>query len=259
MDAGQVTRATNSHKTSPRVDFRKVSETVTRVNGALPTPPSYSEFEFFIASSDNKESKRKERQEKECKADAFVDPAVKQQNSRVPLAVLRQQAMERIQKKKQMEIEAKTLEQQRKESEEMQKIQQEVVKKKEELFKNKEKQRTLAGEMKKQQSSVDNFRKKTLLVRYGLAPWRRLVSLNHCHERAAQDFHRHQLINRYFSKFFAYALSLKTERKRKEFRQMSLAENHYRRGLIKKMMYKWKLYRKLLKAKAKAVTGNFSR
>lgn len=98
-----------------------------------------------------------------------------------------------------------------------------------------------------------------LILRLGLAPWCRLIEIKKMNSLKALNFRDDFLLQSSWIAFYGYVMMLKNERVRREYRASAFAVAHFRRSLIKKTWKCWSLYRKLLKAKAKAVTGHFSR
>jgi hypothetical protein len=98
-----------------------------------------------------------------------------------------------------------------------------------------------------------------LIMRLGFSPWCRLLEIKKMNTLKAANFRDDYLLQSSWIAFYGYVMMLKNERVRREYRASAYAVAHFRRSLLKKTWKGWSLYRKLLKAKAKAVTGHFSR
>ena len=115
------------------------------------------------------------------------------------------------------------------------------------------------GELKRKVAKAVDHRSQSLLISKGFGPWRKLVQHRRIEWIKAMDFHEDTLLQSTWIALYGYCMNLRTERARRESRQSSMATAHYKRELIAAMFRTWQLHRKLLKAKAKAVTGHFSR
>lgn len=115
------------------------------------------------------------------------------------------------------------------------------------------------AEMKEKAARAMKQRSRSLLVSQGFGPWRRLVQHRRIEWVKAMDFYEDTLLQSAWIALYGYCMNLRTERARREMRQTSMSAAHYKRALIVSMFKKWKLHRKLLIAKARAVTGHFSR
>lgn len=106
---------------------------------------------------------------------------------------------------------------------------------------------------------VKKFRLSQLLIKYGFAPWQRLVAEARINEDKADEYRDDRLLSQHFMALRGYFLSVKKERVRIEHAQSHMAAAHVKRGLIRRHWRHWQLYRRMLRAKAVAVTGEFSR
>ena len=113
--------------------------------------------------------------------------------------------------------------------------------------------------MRRKAHMASQHRDKQLLIQRGFGPWRRLVQARRIDWVRAMDFREDTLLQQSWIALYGYCMNLRTERARREYRQGSTANAHYIRGLIRAHFAKWKLHRKMLRAKATAVTGHFSR
>ena len=75
----------------------------------------------------------------------------------------------------------------------------------------------------------------------------------------AMDFRDDTLLQLAWIALYGYCMNLRTERARREYRQGAMAKAHYLRNLLRCHFHRLKLHRKMLRAKATAVTGHFSR
>ncbi len=75
----------------------------------------------------------------------------------------------------------------------------------------------------------------------------------------ANEFRQKKLLLRFWNAFCAYAVSLKTERIRTEYRQSILASTFHKRYLLAKTWKGWRLHRKVIKAKEMSLSGLFSK
>jgi len=103
------------------------------------------------------------------------------------------------------------------------------------------------------------FYNKQLLIRRGIAPLMRLVEISRNNWFTAANFSDDFLLQQSWVALYGYCANRKKERIRKEFRQASLAMSHYKSNLLQSIFRRWSLHRKMLRAKAIAVTGHFSR
>ena len=108
-------------------------------------------------------------------------------------------------------------------------------------------------------ASVQHFRRDNLLVRWGLAPWQQLLSLRREQEMAAVQFRAERLLTASFLAYKGHFYAEKRARKRREHAASHMAGAHFKAQLLRNHFRAWMLHRRMLKAKAKAVTGAFSR
>ena len=149
----------------------------------------------------------------------------------------------------------------------------------------------------KKLESAGKFYNKQLLVRVGMAPWIRLIEQRRMSSVRAKSYYDDHLVQSTFMALYSYAMLEKNERSRKEYKQTLLAATYYRKKLLKNIWKHWYslitlyihilthsltysltyslthsltrsltpslinrlLHRKMLRTKAKAVTGHFSR
>lgn len=123
---------------------------------------------------------------------------------------------------------------------------------------NEKKNVKMSEEMKKKLGIARDFRKKWLLVCYGLSPWRRFLQLAIVDWDRARRFHNDQCLRRAWLGLAAVAATVRLDRARKEQRQSIQAAAHYKRGLMKRIWWGWRLHRKTLKAKQRSVFAHFS-
>jgi len=116
----------------------------------------------------------------------------------------------------------------------------------------------LVESQRKLENSI-KFYNTQLIMRLGFSPWCRLLEIKKMNTLKAANFRDDYLLQSSWIAFYGYVMMLKNERVRREYRASAYAVAHFRRFLLKKTWKGWSLYRKLLKAKAKAVTGHFSR
>jgi hypothetical protein len=133
------------------------------------------------------------------------------------------------------------------------------------LKERREQQIKLASQRPEQRESVARLKQATqhyrrrLLVGLGLAPWVQLVSDRRLGAEKAENFYSDRLMQMCYSVWKNVLINGKIERRKISQRMNMLAVSYYRRQLLRFVWKKWKLYRKLLKAKALTVGGEFSR
>lgn len=103
------------------------------------------------------------------------------------------------------------------------------------------------------------FYEQQLLVRCGLAPLLQLVDAARTNWIKAMDFYDDSLVQAAWVALYGFCATQKRDRLRRDHRQAALATSHYKRTLIYSNFRRWALHRRMLKAKATAVTGHFSR
>jgi len=221
----------------------------------LPSPPSYRQF---VSGGDNapleafsKEGNRKAQEEK-------VDKELDGLSRKERLAVLQQRAMDRVKHRQQLEQE-KVMEKKRLEDLEADRLLQEGKLKKAEMKAKATQNKQQLDELRVKASIADNFRRRTLLVNRGFAPWRRLILRRQRMYDDAVSFHRDHILPRYWHNLLAYHTAAKTERVRREYRQSAMAVAHYRRRFLRQHWWHWQLHRRLIRTRASAATGHFSR
>lgn len=117
-------------------------------------------------------------------------------------------------------------------------------------------------EVKQTQAMVhraESFRRKWLMIHHGLAPWIRYMNRSYRQHQQAIQFDNRRLLTNTWQLLKIYAHTRKAERIRQEYGQSLMATNHHRRRLLRHIFKQWQLYRKLLRAKARALMGHFSR
>ncbi len=115
------------------------------------------------------------------------------------------------------------------------------------------------AELRRKLKLALEHRSKSLIIRWGFGPWQRLMVEDRLKWARAMNYYDDSLLQQSWIALYGYCMSVRTERARREYRQSSMAVVHYRRGLIQEMWQRWKLNKRLIRAKAKAVTGHFSR
>lgn len=114
-------------------------------------------------------------------------------------------------------------------------------------------------ERKRMLNLATRFRRFQLLTRFGLGPWQRLLALRDESEDKAMRFRNDTLKERMWMALHAYCKSEKSSRIRREYAQSHLASVHFKKGILRRTLQAWLLYRRLLKAKAVAVSGHSSK
>jgi len=117
----------------------------------------------------------------------------------------------------------------------------------------------LEHETREKRQRAVAFHQKQLLIRCGFAPMLHLVEMSRNNWMAAVNFADDVLLQQAWVAFYGYCANKKRDRVRKEYRQASLAVSHYKHKLVGSVFRRWSLHKKMLRAKAKAVTGHFSR
>ena len=113
--------------------------------------------------------------------------------------------------------------------------------------------------LKEKRFRADAFRRKQLLIRCGFAPMLRLLEIARNQWFTAINFNDDSLLQQAWVALYGFCANKKKERIRKEYRQASLAVSHYKFKLVQSVFRRWSLHRRMLRAKAVAVTGHFSR
>lgn len=114
-------------------------------------------------------------------------------------------------------------------------------------------------EMKEKKHRAVAFYSKQLLIRRGLAPLLRLIESARNNWFTAVNFYDDVLLQQAWVALYGFCANKKKERIRKDYRQASLALSHYKSALVRQVFKRWSLHRRMLRAKAVAVTGHFSR
>ncbi|RYH13685.1 hypothetical protein EON65_35060 [archaeon] len=96
-------------------------------------------------------------------------------------------------------------------------------------------------------------------MRLGFAPWIQLFERRRQNRERGETFRREKILFMCYNAWKGLVHTQKVTRIRHEMRQNRIAQSHYHMGLINRVWRDWKMYRKVLRAKALAVTGNFSR
>jgi hypothetical protein len=115
------------------------------------------------------------------------------------------------------------------------------------------------ADLKLKSAAAIEHRTKSLLIQRGLGPWRRLVQDRRIAWVKAMDFREDTLLQQSWIALYGYCMALRTEKARRDYRQTATSVSHYKRSLMREHFRRWSLHRRLLKAKANAVTGHFSR
>lgn len=135
------------------------SSTTTAPNSSLPLPPTYEEL---MNESSNEEP-------------CVVNVQDEEKNRKKKIELYRQQAMERVKKQKQEEMDKiKKLIEER-EEEELNKVKQEYNEKKEFNKYKSAKMLALKEESKKNNEKADQLRRIQLITRFGVSPWKKFV------------------------------------------------------------------------------------
>lgn len=113
-------------------------------------------------------------------------------------------------------------------------------------------------ELKAKGDRAVSFRRKQLLIQRGWSPWIELMELSMINHAKARSFFNDCIVRRCWLSLMSYWKMVKLERYRLEQRVTMLASAHYKRQLTRRMYRHWKLTHKMVKAKAKAVSGHFS-
>lgn len=108
-------------------------------------------------------------------------------------------------------------------------------------------------------SATRHFRRTNLLVRWGLGPWQQVMAALRESISRADAFRRDRLVQSVWDALAGYFWATKKSKKRREVAQLHLAGAHAKQVLVKSHFRAWILHRRMLKAKAVAVTGAFSR
>jgi len=102
-------------------------------------------------------------------------------------------------------------------------------------------------------------RRRQLLISRGLSPWLQLLNAARVAKEKAELFRADTLVQRYLGAWKAMFAASQLQRHKVRQRMNMLASTYYNRQLLRFVWKRWKLYRKLLKAKARTVSGEFSR
>lgn len=245
--------------------FQKVTHGLTNMalmdhdsnDDQLPPPPSYRQFvddNMAPLEAFRKEASSNGSKVQEEKVDKELDGLSRKER----LAVLQQRAMDRVRHRQQAEQE-NALEKKRLEDLEADRLLQEGKLKKAEIKAKTVQSKQQLDELRGKLSIADNFRRRTLLINRGLAPWRRLILRRQRMYDNAVAFYRDHILSRYWNNLLAYHTAAKTERIRREYRQSAMAVVHYRRRFLRQHWWHWQLHRRLIKTRASAATGHFSR
>ena len=97
------------------------------------------------------------------------------------------------------------------------------------------------------------------MSRFGLGPWRFLMELARLNTGKAVSFAADRLKQWAWHCLLGYHRAHRADRARREYRLSLQATAHYRNKLLRSVYRQWSLLRRVLRAKAKAVTGHFSR
>eukprot|EP01039_Chlorochromonas_danica_P000095 gene95-102_t len=221
-------------------------------------PPSYSQI-----FAEAKESERKEEENKKIGGSSMrngdgsgFDDRARAHKER--LQALRQQAFERVQQRQAENDRAKQAKLKEEEAE-AQRLREEARSRKEEEKAKNARLLALQNEQRRLLDRARVFYQRQLLIRCGLAPWRRFIEETRRLEDRAQRFREEQLMGRIWRALRGYVVSVKTERYRRDHQQTVIASAHFNRSLMRKVWQGWKMYRKVLRAKTIAITGHFSR
>ena len=171
---------------------------------------------------------------------------------------LRQRA-EKIVSQRRQEEELRRLGREEKEAKEVELIREEKRKARE-LVSLKERDRSVKNQVgvdliRKQLLMAKTFYNKQLLIKYGLCPFRMLLDLATMNENKAAIFYADLLIRKFWCLLYGYCHVLRLERYRKEQRRTATATAHYSSRLLRSILRFWKQHRKVVRAKAIAVSG----
>jgi hypothetical protein len=106
---------------------------------------------------------------------------------------------------------------------------------------------------------AENHYRSQLLIRCGWAPWMRLLELSLVNSEKATAFRADWLRLVYWGRLVGYWRAVRTEFARREFRLSAEAVAQYKRFWLRLVFTRMKRYRKILRAKAVAVSNQFSR
>lgn len=187
-----------------------------------------------------------------------VELETRAKERRQRIALLKKQSEERIAKRHQEEME-KQKEKAQQEEEAFNKLKEEKRLKMEMVKADSQREKDRALILQHRIKMADKFRRSQLLVRAGFAPWCRLIEQRRWNTIKAKNFRNDYLLQSTWIAFYGFVMMQRRERAHKEHRQGALASAHRRRKLLRTVWRRWILYRKMLRAKAKAVTGHFSR
>ena len=109
--------------------------------------------------------------------------------------------------------------------------------------------------MREKTTKAKKFYNMQLMVKYGIAPLRILLENSALNMSKADVFYADFLIKKYWCLLYGYTSSLKASRLRKEQRLLATATAHFSDVLLYRTMRQWKMRRKMLRAKAIAVSG----
>ena len=178
---------------------------------------------------------------------------------REKVAVLRRQAEERVAKRTEHETEVQRARLRKEEDDILLKVREERALKCDKQRQDDARIKERAELLQLAIGKSDRFYRKQLLVRRGLSPWVRLMELCRLNRIRAKAFYNDNLLQGAFVSLYAYCQSEKKDRSKKESRQSQVALLFRRKRLLRMAWRGFLLHRRMLKAKAVAVTGHFSR
>lgn len=143
------------------------------------------------------------------------------------LLMLRQRANDNVLQKQKEDLKIKQ-EKERKEEQEAERLRDEARQRKEEEKLKSARGLAMQAELRRLLEKAKKFRDRQLLVRVGLAPWRRFVERSKDLEDRALQFCHRRLKESVWHALSGYISSVRSERMRKEHRQSAQAAAHYK-------------------------------
>ena len=117
---------------------------------------------------------------------------------------------------------------------------------------------SLHENLRQKSELAKKHRRKQLLIRFGFVPWTNLMDMVYISTTKAIDYYNDRLLQNSWSALFSYVKAIKINRYKREYRLTAYAVSHYKGNLVRYNFLGWKAHFKLMKAKARAITGHFS-
>jgi len=174
------------------------------------------------------------------------------------IALLQKQAVSRVQNRNK-EHERLVKEKEQKEAEALVKLQEDHRAQLESAKAEAQKTKEQIGELKRKIKAAEKCYRNHLVISVGWKGFLALIEHTRLNWAKAVNYFDDSLLQATWIAFYGYCMMQKQERMRKEARQSSMALAHYRRKLVRSTWRRWILHRRMLRAKAVAVTGHFSR